>query len=1077
MRTPRVSWLMAVALPLSATMWTTSTWAGPKRVEMGLPEDPYPCYTGDCRYTGSPYATQAYLGYERGSEAGRSVLAIYDLDQDGYEDMVIGAPSADEYTGAVHIIYGTGDMVYGKVELLETVTIRGEGPGSHFGFAMVSGDYTGNGISDLAIGAPGEPRSMEGRVYVLPGGQRLQSTVVNEVPGVISLTTGDTSSQFGYALDSGDLDNNGHADLIIGAPGEDRVYILPTILDPTLPPELDLYFTFDPGEGSGQEVCYVGDVNTNGFFDFAVGAPLAFSGAGRVYLVDGLSVFQMNIGLPPEEETSSDRVGPQIENLVLDIRGDLTAATGEPGGALGTAIAPIGDGNGDRYLDVALGVPFAPDNEAGEELPGRVYILGGSPSLFGYTVPLSELTTFWVGECDAQEFGASLHISGSATGRGSKDLLIGAPGDVPGSLTDSTQSGSVYMVDLPGSDWPVGGAPVTDYVLYHFWSAEEGGRAGSAVFGAPLFDLDADEYPEILIGVPLGTDAQGLAYLVSLGDFMDRDGDGQSRTAGDCNDQASNVLYVPDGSNEICDGLDNDCDGLVDDEDDLVQGQHIYYMDADHDGFGDADVIVAASCSALPPEGGVERTGDCDDSDFEVNPRAPEVCDGVDNDCDGLVDDEDPSLVDAYVFYVDEDGDGFGHPAATVLSCSPTQPEGTSDQAGDCNDSDPAVNPLAEEVCDGVDNDCDTLVDIEDPSLHGLAFYPDADGDGYGDGTEPPIVGCVSPPPEGLVEDNTDCNDHDPDVHPGAPERCDGVDNNCENGILDEEMDEDGDGFPACSAEQADCDDTNPHVYPGADEVCDGVDTNCDGVLLDEASEADRDGDGVMSCAGDCDDTDPAVHPGADEICDGVDTNCDSIADEDDPAFDQDGDGALDPVVCQAYTGSSPLDCDDTSPGRHPGAEEVCNGIDDDCDGDVPDDEADADGDGVMACEGDCDDQDGDVRPGADEVCNGVDDDCDGDVPDDEADADGDGFMVCADDCDDGDPRVYPGADEVEGDGVDNDCDGSLIAGTPGLVVDETASCACSLRGVPASSSRGAVLCLVLAVATARRRSRDRTRS
>ena len=349
-----------------------------------------------------------------------------------------------------------------------------------------------------------------------------------------------------------------------------------------------------------------------------------------------------------------------------------------------------------------------------------------------------------------------------------------------------------------------------------------------------------------------------------------------------------------------------------------------------------------ASCTDNDGDGSCQPA-DCNDSNASVFPGAAEQCNGVDDDCDFLVDEG-------------WDGDGDG-----VTSC-----------AGDCNDGNGSVYPGATESCDGVDNNCNGQVD------EGF----DGDGDGYSS--------CGG-----------DCNDGNAAINPGAPEACNGIDDNC-NGQVDENADVDGDGVTACSG---DCDDNNAAVYPGASEVCDGADNDCNGVVDDGF---DADGDGWSTCTGDCNDASAAINPGATEACNGFDDNCNGTIDE---ATDLDGDGVS---GCAG-------DCDENDASVYPGATEACNGIDDDCDGAV-DEGFDGDGDGFTSCDGDCNDVVATVYPGAPEVCDGLDNDCDG-VNADFDDLDGDGAPVC-DDCDDADPDSYPGAEDLPLDGIDQDCDG-----------------------------------------------------
>jgi len=188
----------------------------------------------------------------------------------------------------------------------------------------------------------------------------------------------------------------------------------------------------------------------------------------------------------------------------------------------------------------------------------------------------------------------------------------------------------------------------------------------------------------------------------------------------------------------------------------------------------------------------------------------------------------------------------------------------------------------------------------------------------------------------------------------------------------------------------------------------------------------DVDGDGYSpneseSSPPDCDDLNATVHPGAAELCDGLDNACSGNVPWDEVDLDSDG-----WMVCFG-------DCDDMHDTVHPYAISVCDGLDNDCNGDPdpPDEIYDYDGDQVPAC-ADCDDSDPAVRPGAPEICDAKDSDCDTIVPTSEStDSDQDGAVQCMD-CDDLEPDAYPGAPEVC-DGLDNDCDRFAAADALGL--------------------------------------------
>ncbi len=454
--------------------------------------------------------------------------------------------------------------------------------------------------------------------------------------------------------------------------------------------------------------------------------------------------------------------------------------------------------------------------------------------------------------------------------------------------------------------------------------------------------------------------------------FADADGDGYAACE-DCDDSVatSNPLGI-----EVCDGADNNCDGTTD-ENDAVDAS-TWYADADADGYGDADTSTEA-CDA--PSGYVADDDDCDDSVADTHPEAVETCDGTDNDCDGLVDSDDPDVSGTTVFYADADADGHGGQQFPVSACE--APSGYVESSDDCDDLDAASYPGAAEICDDADNDCDSDVD----EGVGTTWYEDSDSDGYGNGSVS-VVTCAAP--SGYVSNALDCDDFTSTTNPGSYEICDSVDNDCD-GVVDEDainatvfyLDVDGDGYGSASSSITAC-----------------------------ASST-----GYADNAGDCNDNDSAVNPTATELCDSVDNDCDGSTDEDDaadgttwyPDLDLDGFGSASGAVsaCTQPTGYvvDATDCDDTNASANTSVTEVCDSVDNDCDGDVDEDDAtdaqswytDTDSDGygtgaaVLACtqpaahvdnSQDCNDADGAVSPGATEVCDGIDNNCSGLVDD-----------------------------------------------------------------------------------------------
>ena len=161
-----------------------------------------------------------------------------------------------------------------------------------------------------------------------------------------------------------------------------------------------------------------------------------------------------------------------------------------------------------------------------------------------------------------------------------------------------------------------------------------------------------------------------------------------------------------------------------------------FYLDQDSDGFGSMTESVEL-CEM--PEGYVERGDDCNDLETMIHPNNYELCDGVDNNCDGTIDID---AEDRFEIYIDTDNDGFGNRNEVgELSCSLL--EGYSTNNYDCDDDVGTINPNADEICDGIDNDCDDNTD-ENDSIDGSVWFVDEDNDGFGS-SEGTMVSCSQP--------------------------------------------------------------------------------------------------------------------------------------------------------------------------------------------------------------------------------------------------------------------------------------------------------------------------------------------
>ncbi len=596
-----------------------------------------------------------------------------DVDGDGYDDIIVGAPS-----GAAYVYRGSSSGIDASSEVKLTPADGTTGAG--FGYATAcAGDINDDGYDDVIVGAWYQD-SAAGAAYVYYG------SVTGIEPAsedVLTASDGRSYSYFGIDVDgAGDVNRDGYDDVIIGARGGSSVFGAAYVyygtasgIDASSEDKLTASDQ-DNSDRYGHQVAGAGDLDGDGYGDVLVGTPEdddEGSAAGAVYVYYG----------------SSSGIDASSEDK-------LTASDGAASDQYGIAVARAGDVDGDGYGDILIGAYL--EDEGGSSA-GAAYVYYGS-SVGVKASSEDKLVASDAGSGDY--FGAFLSAAGDLDGDGYGDILVSANQDDDA----ASNAGAVYV--YYGSSAGIRASSEEKLTASDAAASDHYGT-----FVAGDLDIDGDGYPDAVVGAEgvddLGT-SSGAAYVIT-GD-VDGDGDG-----------------VP---------------SLIDcDDDDLaVRGPSTRYADSDGDGYGDP----SASASVCPSASGyVTNLLDCDDTDAAISPSADELCDGVDNDCDRTVDEDDAT--DALTWYADEDGDGAGDPDSTHRACS--QPPGFVSAGDDCDDTDADISPAAADVCgDGVDSDCDGIGDPDDDEdgdglshevelgLGGSDCALDSDGDGVSDGDE-----------------------------------------------------------------------------------------------------------------------------------------------------------------------------------------------------------------------------------------------------------------------------------------------------------------------------------------------------
>ena len=690
--------------------------------------------------------------------AGMLVVGLGDVNGDGYDDVALGAAYDNNGDGAVYVYKGSSSGLRFAWTLTGSC-ISGQ---ESFGYAVAGGDVNGDGYSDIVIGAP-DCTSQNGKIYTYLGNSRTTPSLASTNGSIL----GSTDEELGASVAVGDLNGDGLADIVAGAPGysSDIGRVKVVITGGAQSTLMTSYTQYIVGGSArfGTSVTIAPDLNGDGYPEVVAGGPYYQNGFAEV---------------------------------IYDARnGTLSAShTRLTGGSssedFGWTLAGVGDLDGDGYGDLVVG---SSGNGSGA---GRLSVFRGASSAISTTAASTLTSTASssvgyalapLGDIDADahpDFAARSGITGQLR----SDVLVFSSG---GSSDLSAMSVTTVSLSNSGFGVHVGGAG----------------------------DVDGDGYDDLLVSECVFTCTAVYLYL----GYADVDGDGFVATE-DCDDNDPSVYP---GATELPDnGQDDDCDGF-----------ELCAPDADGDGYSGAGTLLSADldCADAGEHGQDGAAQDCDDTRADVHPGATEITgDNLDSDCDGLE-----------RCFLDEDGDGY-RGELTWVSADPACAEPGLATAGmrdgDCDDSDPAINPDAtESVGDGVDQDCDG---------HETCFV-DADQDGVR-----PLESAA------VVSEDADCDD------PGEAKD---------------------------QAPFGDCDDNNPAIFPGATELpADGIDADCDGA---ELCFTDADGDGVTDpvpvlsldsdCldageyglgtpSGDCDDGDAAVYPGAEEQADdGVDQDCD----------------------------------------------------------------------------------------------------------------------------------------------------------------------------------------------------------
>ncbi|MCK6531151.1 FG-GAP-like repeat-containing protein, partial [Myxococcota bacterium] len=981
-------------------------------------------------WTGQIDAATAYFGC--------SVAGAGDVNADGYSDVIVGAYGYSNGSSGEGGAFAYHGSVSGLAASPNWATESNQASASLGQSVAGVGDVNGDGYGDVVVGVPQYDGGStdEGRVYAFHGGSGGLATNSAWYEEADS-----SSANFGYSVAAaGDVNGDGYADVVIGAhnrsngqtnEGQAHVYV-----GSSSGLRSTAIWTGESNQTSanfGRAVASAGDVDGDGLADVVVGAPYLDDGEtdeGRAYVFLGsggapstLSYWHADSGQSSayfgcSVSGAGDVNGDGYSDIVvgayaydggdadegraylylgsaagLSTSPSWTAESNQAGAAFGYAVAGAGDVNGDGYSDVLVGARTYDDGDTNE---GRAYVYHGSSSGLG-------ASPAWTAESNQADayFGAVVSGAGDVNGDGYSDVIVGAY------YYDNGESGEGRAYVYLGSAGGLATAPA--------WTAE-GDQAG-AYFGYSVSgagDVDGDGYGDVVVGAPYfdnGQTEEGRAF-VFLGSESGL-GASPAWTAESNQASASFGFAVSEAGDVNGDGYGDVIVGAPSYDNGHTDEGRAYVYLGSADGLAASPAWTAEGDQSSAQYGrAVSSAGDVDGDGYgDVIAGALYWDGGYTNEGGAwlyLGSGTGPSETAAWSWtglqssaYFgaslasagDVNGDGFGDLVIGAYNFD----NGSSDEGvsfvfhgNSADNTTPAFGLAAQARQPGSTTPIQPAGWSDDTSAFDVAMRgrtPFGRGD---------VKLQVEAKPPGVPFDGLD-------LHTGAT----WADTTLAGVELQETLDSlDGitgyhwrarlryrpsEGRPQLWSHWVyggvSGDPLGVHVVTGCGEATWYADGDGDGFGDDATAWL---GDchrppGYVAVAGDCNDLDPDAYPGADEACNGRDDDCDGTVDEGAMGggaggADADGDG-------YGTCGDEP-DCDDGDPTVHPGATETCDGEDDDCDGDA-DEGFDADGDGYGTCGAspDCADGNPAIHPGATESCNALDDDCDG-VADEGFDAD-----------------------------------------------------------------------------------------